>query len=232
MSPMRLVSGGCGSAWLWRALGVMALGVMAASAGGCAVVGVAAYKLMGPAVVPPRFTPALVPTVVLVEPTRESGGAMPEADELAVTIYSELQAMKVAPMIDPQRLNELRAANPVQFPRWSISEIGRKVGAQQVIYVELRVLTIEAPPGTEVVRLLFEARVKVVQPDTAMTLWPETEEGEPFEFKSPFTRMTAEMSAPLLRRQVLRQAGVEVARWFYPYKPETMGEEYKDMRLR
>jgi hypothetical protein len=68
--------------------------------------------------------------------------------------------------------------------------------------------------------------------ETAETLWPEGEEGEVFDYQSPYERITADTNEHTLKREVLRKAGTEIARWFYPYQAETMGEENRDLKLR
>jgi hypothetical protein len=114
----------------------------------------------------------------------------------------------------------------------SVSDIGRKVGAKQIIYVTLRQLVYEAPQGADQLRLKLNAVVRVVDVETARTLWPESGEGEDFEYQSPFERITAETNDTTLKRDVLRKAGTEIARWFFPYQAETMNEENRDFHLR
>ena len=57
-------------------------------------------------------------------------------------------------------------------------------------------------------------------------------ESEPFEHQTPHVRLDASTNRSELKRVLLRAGGVEIARWFYPWKPETMTEENRDVKLR
>jgi hypothetical protein len=213
--------------------------------GGCMVAGVLAYKVMGPPPIPPRFVPTREkPLLVMVENSHATHGSVPEADELTQVLRDELKDnlykdMKegkdqppIGHLVDPSSVHQLRAADPEAFKRMTVSEIGKNVGAAQIIYVTLNELAFDLPPGGEMLRLRITAAVRVVDTQTAQTVWPDSGPGEQFHYQSPYKRITAEDNEYTLRREVLRQAGTEIARWFFPYKPETMGEENQDMRLR
>jgi hypothetical protein len=205
----------------------------ALAGGGCAAPAVFAYKLFGPPPVPPRYTPPKTePMLVLVENPHSGAIAIPEADELSRVIYEELDAQKVAPQIDPSRLHELRDRDTAAFDKMSIAEIGRAVGARQVLYVHVDRLDVENAPGSDMVRTRIAASLKVVNATTAMTAWPDAGDTDLFEHQTPYRRIEAGTTPSQLKREILRESGVELARWFYPWKPETMSEENRDVKLR
>ena len=213
-------------------LSVAAL-VLVALAGGCAAPAAIAYKLFGPPPVPPRYTPPKTePMLVLVENPQSGAIAIPEADELSRVIYEELDAQKVAPQVDPAKLHELRDRDTAGFDKMSIAEIGRTVGARQVLYVHVDRLDVENAPGSDMVRTRIAASLKVVDATTAMTAWPNAGDTELFEHQTPYRRIEAGTTPSQLKREILRESGVELARWFYPWKPETMTDENRDVKLR
>ena len=209
------------------------LGALAILVGGCAAPSVLAYKLFGPPAIQPRYAPPKTePMLVLVENQHAGAIAIPEADELSRVIYQELEDQKVAPQIDPVKLHELRDRNPSSFPKMTIAEIGRTLGAKQVLYVHVDRLDLDNAPGSDMVKTKMAASIKVVNATTAMTAWPNSGDAELFEHQTPYRRIQAGTTPSQLKREILRESGVEIARWFYAWKPETMGEENRDVKLR
>jgi hypothetical protein len=224
---------------------VLAAGMLCLAPAGCRVAGALWYKAVGPEAFPPKFSPTKTqPLLIMVENAHATSGSVPEADELTQVMYDELKdnlykdlktEQKDKPinnLVDPEQVHLLRAAHPAAFQKMSISEIGRKVGAKQIIYVTLRQFVYEMPAGGDNLRLKMNAAVRVVDADTTQTIWPDGEEGEVFEYESPYSRITAETNEHTLKREVLRKAGTEIARWFYPYQADSMSEENRDFKLR
>jgi hypothetical protein len=187
---------------------------------------------MGPPPIPARYKVPQSPLLVLVENAHSGSIAMPETDALSQVIYEDLQEHKVAPLVDPNKVQELRDRNPAMFNKMSISEVGRQVGAQQVLYIQVNQLDIEAPPASDVVRLKIAVKVQMVETANARTTWPDSGDQEPFEMETPWQRIEPGTSRSSLNHQILRDSGQEIAQWFYDFKPETMKEENKGQKLR
>jgi hypothetical protein len=81
-------------------------------------------------------------------------------------------------------------------------------------------------------RVRVAMEVKVVDAGTQSVRWPVTGEAETFEYESPFTRLTPQRPQAAVRRGAVDHVATEVARWFYDWKPETMGEENREERIR
>jgi hypothetical protein len=209
------------------------LGVLVLGAAGCAVPGVFAYKVFGPPPVPARYTPPKTdPMLVLVENQHSGAVAIPEADELSRVIYQDLDEHKVAPQIDPSKLHDLRDRSPNLFAKMTIAEIGRTLGAKQVLYVHIDRLDLDNPAASDMVKTRMAATVKIVDTSTAMTAFPQSGETEPFVHETPHRRIESATNSSELKRLILREGGLEIARWFYPWKPETMRDENRDVQLR
>ena len=146
--------------------------------------------------------------------------AIPEAEGLARVISDDLAEHKVAPMIEPSRVNELRDGNPQAFAKMSIAQVGRALGAKQVLYVHVDQLDINSTDASQVVRLKIALKLKMVSVATATTVWPKSGDTEPYDLETPMQRVTPGTSQAGLNHQILRESGVEIARWFYAYQPD------------
>jgi hypothetical protein len=207
--------------------------VLLASMSGCGGIGAIVYKTAGPPPIPARYAPPKdQPLLVMVESSQPMSGSVPECDELAMVLHEELKAQQVAPMIGIDELHILRDSNPAAFRKMTIAQIGRQLGAKQIIYVTLKEITFESPPGSDVMRGKIEAKVKVINVDTADTVFPGDAETETYEHTSRYQAMRGGLTAAAIRRQIIQGSGIELSRWFYAYSPETMSEENADVRLR
>lgn len=87
----------------------------------------------------------------------------------------ELEA-EVVPLSDVFRM---RQANP-DFGQWSVQRIGRKLDADQVLYVRVERLSLRNQPGQPLLEPIAELRMKLIDPRAIATparLWPP--KGEP-----------------------------------------------------
>jgi hypothetical protein len=101
------------------AMGVWML--MAMSGLGCQVPSALWYKVAGPPPIPPKYIFPQKPLLLLVENSHSSSVAIPEADELSRVVYDDLVEHKVAPMIDPAKVQRLRDEDAPAFGKMSIS---------------------------------------------------------------------------------------------------------------
>ncbi|MDB5324128.1 MAG: hypothetical protein JWN40_5759 [Phycisphaerales bacterium] len=210
----------------------LALSSFIVAMSGCAAPSALLYKFAGPPAIPPKYVIPQRPLLLLVENAHSGAVALPEADELTRVIYDDLLEHKVAPLIDPSRVHDLRDAAPLAFGKMSIAQIGQRLGAAQVLYLHVDQLDIEVPQGSEMVRVKIAVKAKMIDVPTAQTVWPMSGDTEPYDFETRLQRTDASLTRSALNHQMLRGSGVEIARWFYAYQPETMREENQDLKLR
>jgi hypothetical protein len=217
-----------------RRLATFCLALLTATAAaGCALPSALLYKFAGPTPIPPKYVvPKEQPLLLLVENAHSGSVAIPEADELARVIYDDLQEHKVAPLVDFAKLHELRDRSPQAFGRMTIAQVGRTLGAKQVLYLHVDQINIEQPQGGDVVRLKIALQAKMVDVATATTVWPTGGDTEPYVHETRLQRIEPGTTRSGLNHQILHQSGQDIARWFYKYQPETMTEENADERLR
>jgi hypothetical protein len=192
---------------------------------GCAMAAVAAYKIAGPPDEPAKFVPAKVPTLVMVENYRHQSAVNAQAERLARQLADDLEAHKVAPLIPIDKLQELRDAKPKEFPTMTIAQIAHELGAEQVIYVELR--SADVTPMSGGVGFMGEATatVKLVDGIHGETIWP-SEQSEGYPVVAATKVGSTNYPTPADVRNVLyAQMTDQISKLFHKWKPEYEGSE-------
>ena len=186
---------------------------------GCNIGGALAYKAFGPAKVKADYAPPKQPLLVLVENYSHSADLQPSADQLGTLVIADLKAHKVGPLVDPNPLYTLRSEKPGEYEKMKIPDIGRFVGAKQVIYVDLQECQVKAVPGADVIKGKIAAKVRVVDVDTGQTKWPDTGVSHPVETGTDYVRK--ETDAPLaVRGQMIQELSMKIGRLFYGHQPD------------
>jgi hypothetical protein len=191
-----------------------------AGGSGCAVLGVATYKLAGPPANPAKYTPAKTPLLILVENYRHQTSVNAHADLLARQLFGAAAAHDIAPLVPLEELQALRDAKPLEYPTMPVNRIAQAVGASQVMYVQLQTSDVEPILGGEGYNGSATATVKMIDASTGETLWPtDMSEGYPV---SASTKMgTKSGSTPMAVRQKLYgQLTEQISHLFYKWSPE------------
>ena len=198
--------------WLFRTLLGLLIG---ASVGGCAVAGVIADKFAPPPTDPAAYKLAQQPTLVMVENFQNPDLVEVHAERLDRDISNELIEHKIAPVIKPQRLMELKASKGPAFGQMDIPAVAKSLGARQVVYVDLVKFSVGPPPGSDMVKGEAEALVKVVD-DGGRTLWPrESSLGRQVKCQTPYLRTDSGVDESAVREQMYQKLTDQVARLFY-----------------
>ena len=192
---------------------------------GCTALGVAAYKLHGPAKVPAMYVPQPKPMLVLVENYQHQSSVNAHADLLGRMLVKELEARRIAPLVSLDQLQALRDARPREFQTMSMASIGREVGAEQILYVQLHRSDVSAVAGGDALTGQTAASVKVVDVATGDTLWPGDAGGEAGYPVAAATQLGANNRAGGGNVQDVRQRmyfdlSHQIARLFYKWQPE------------
>jgi len=190
---------------------------------GCNIMGALAYKTMGPNKIPAEYTPLKEPTLVLAESYGQANDLQPYADQLGNLVAKELLAHKVAPLVDDSKLMTLRGEKANGYDKMKIPDVGRAVGAKQIIYIDLRQCAIESVQGSDMFQGAIEANVRVVDVATGQTRWPDVGDSHPFKSKTEFTRRDARDTPLAVRNIMLENLAEAIARLFYEVKPDFEG---------
>lgn len=187
---------------------------------GCNVLGWASSAVAGETKQPATFTPPKRPTVIIAENFSNSAQSSFDAEPIARFIADELKANNAVPVIEPDQLSALQAKNPARFHAMTIAEVGRAVGAEQILYVNIVDIDVTFADQSDLIRGSGEIRVRWVDAQTAETIWPrDAAEGFPVAVETNIVRR-AERNDVIVRSDVHRALAARAARLFYAMKAE------------
>lgn len=225
---------------LWVAL-VLALG----SLGGCNIIGFFA-NVAATEQVPARYTLPVRPTLVLVDDPTNALGDPGLSGLIASKVGQDLTARRlVSSVVDPRRTTELAAQMGPDWLRVPADQVGRQLGAAQVIHVHIVSASLAREPGVFVPSALVY--VKVIDTSTGKRLFPSADSTEWPEPSTPPELAVGARGYPLrvlmsyrvagerdpqavileLRRSLAERIGRDVARLFYqhPLPRTSLSEE-------
>lgn len=118
----------------------------------------------------------------------------------------------VIPLQDAQRLQ----SDP-KYPEMSVRQIGERLGAEQVLYIDVEKFTLQGEGGAPIFKGIFAARVKVLSTDRKadVRLWPEGESGRRVEVTTDPKPMDGDTSAADVATELGIKMGQEIAKFFY-----------------
>lgn len=191
--------------------------------------GALVYKVAGPPTVKPKYGVQPRQSVVMVENYRQPSAAADDADRMGQILTDEL---KVHPLVlppenwvEPTKVAALRSLRPGDFGRMTVADVGKAVGANQVLYVDLTTVDVGAAAGGNYYKGRAAAMVKWVDAVTGATLWPaDTADGYPVSFETRIRGAQDGRTPDMVRVEALRGLAGNVGRLFYPYKPDEIPE--------
>jgi len=201
-----------------RVLLVVALTGLAASAGGCAVFAWLAAQTAPPRKFPAKYKlPKGKKVLVFVDDYRWPVNYEPIKAELARRIAKELIEHKAVEEIIPyERLEDL-AYSTRQFRQMGIPAVAKKLGADLVVYVDIRRFTLKENPGSPLWQGWMEVDVKVVDPKEG-PIWPPKDrpDGYPIKYadREPSTNLSDTYDV-VLSKVVAALTARKVGRLFY-----------------
>lgn len=158
----------------------LALAVVAAMAAllhGCNIVGPAAYLIAGPGQISAQYKLEDVPTVVFLDDRRNIVNPTSLRRVIADRATQELMIhAKLTQMIRPADAMALAAQADRNDKLLALDEIGRRVGAQQLIYVEM--VGFRASPDGSTPRPYAGSRVRVIDVENQTRLFPPMDDSD------------------------------------------------------
>lgn len=221
------------SAWMrWVAV---AIGLVAAGgAGGCQIAGL--FGALSGDLVRAEYRLEDRPTLVMVEDPDDALGETALAGVVARSVENHLRARKVlrhSPLIDQRELHQVVLELGDDYAQAPIDRIGRLVGAEQVIHVNVHSVRLLREMGVR--EPVVEVEVKIIDAEHSRRLFPEAASfdatGEPRPGRRIVTQMDPSAARELdqgsqsqLMRQISERAGRDVARLFYNWYRNERGE--------
>ena len=185
---------------------------------GCSLGGALAHKVVGPPPVPARYAPPKEPTLVLVENYRNPSAAILDAQRLERRVGDELERHRVVPVVDPNRLETVRATPG--FSKMTIPAIGRASGAKQVVYVNVHSFNVDGTVAGEMLKGRAEMSVRIVDATTGESRWPPDAAGYPVAVETPWVRQGDDVDEAALREQMSQRAADIMVKLFRKHGAE------------
>lgn len=162
------------------------------------------------------------PLLILVDDDWDQLTWPPARDLLIDEIGKHLRQAKAVKRVFPsQKVNALRRVDP-KFNERSISELGKDLGAKQVLWLQVRefVATTNFDTVSEAARCTL--RVKVFDPHSKskaeMRLWPASREGWYVTAKKSARDLTEYERNEDIARILITEAAEDIAKLFYDHR--------------
>ncbi|MBC8106883.1 MAG: hypothetical protein H7Z14_09865 [Anaerolineae bacterium] len=189
-------------------------------ASGCNLLGYAASGIAGGEKSPAMFVPAKTPMVVIAEKFDNPADASLDAEPIARYTSEELSGHEVAPIVSSEKVASLQSANPARFRGMTIAAVGRAVGADQILYINIVSTSMEVADNSDMLRGRGEVRVRLVDANTGATIWPlDSADGYPINAETRMFRR-ADRNEASVRSDLHRMLAGRAARLFYVTKSE------------
>ncbi len=145
----------------------------------------------------------------------------PARRALAKTVNDMLAEKKVAADIVPyDELLDLAAADP-DFNKLDVASVGRKLGADLVIYIVLDPLRLKDTPTDSLWHGRFGGRARVVDVKKGR-IWPEEPEGRQVDVSDPAKENSSEAYGERLALNLSEDLGEKIGFLFTKHKEEIM----------
>ena len=211
-------------------LRALVCGALLASGAGCNVAGVIGYAAGGVMKVPPEYKLENRSTLVLVENYENADLYALPADRLERGVTDDLSEAKVAKLIAPDKVTDLKSTDPSDYHKMDIPALGRAVGARQVLYVNLVQYGVEAPSGGDRFVGKAEVHVKVVDSETGRTLWPpDSSAGRVIKYETKPTEEVDATKLALVEDQLCQTVTQKISRLFLETTQEEQDNEQAAM---
>ncbi len=204
-----------------------ALFLAAGTLAGCNIAGPALYLLHGPEKIPRVYQlDKDRPTVIFIDDRAMNIQRSPTRERIAAAAERALLDHGAVARIIDSRAAAAVVTNEPRGKLMAISEIGRKVGAEVVIYVTPDSFALSTDGQTFAPSARF--RVKILDAVTDKRVWPEEREGHVLTVSASTRQGTTPSDAAEVREAEDRFAdlvGLRLAQMFYAREADTVSDE-------
>jgi hypothetical protein len=206
-----------GEAMLKRIRAGVVAAVLGALVSGCGGLSAVAYKVVGDPKTPAEYKPAAdKATLVLVENFKNPDQYRVESTLLERDIAAKLRENKAAKVVPGEKLEDLRSADGAGYRKMKVNEVGKAVGAKQVIYVNLSKFSTESAIGSTEMAGKAEALVRVIDVESGRVLWPsDNSAGREVKYETKHEEAVDFSDHGAVQEQISQSLGERIARLFY-----------------
>ncbi len=199
---------------------VTALAAVAVGGAGCQVGWVLLERMFPKRRVPAEFKLPKKATVLVFPDDVENPLSYPPVKRILAQRVAQglLEKKLVAAVVPHDRLTALRAAEP-DFNRLAVATVGRKLGADVVVYLAVDAFSLKDNPVNTLWRGKFAVRVRVVDVQKGR-LWPDQTAGHRVAVSLPLAESTSETFGAELARMLAERLGEKVVGLFHEHYVE------------
>lgn len=154
-------------------------------------------------------------TVVIAENWNNPTGTALDAEQLERDVFETLRSHNLGTQVNPTEVIDLRSRRS-DYATMSIAQIGKLVGARQIIYVNITGLELVGATGSDAYTGKATVRVKVVDADSGTTRWPiDNADGFPIKVTTNLVTASDASDKTALREKLLQATADRIAQLFY-----------------
>jgi hypothetical protein len=188
---------------------------------GCAYARYGMMVVGGHPTEPARYVPEKKPLAVVVKELPDPMGARLEGDEIAGLVEQQFEAFEVAPIVPVSKIADLRSASPADFSTMTAAQIGKAVGAEQVLNIEIVESRFDSEATSDMLRGKIGALVRVINTADGKYLWPtDGSRGSTVIYETGLLRLNDRNSAQSIERDLHVNLAEKIGRLFRDYKPD------------
>lgn len=220
-----------------NSVSVALLSAAAVLLGGCVQTAILVEAIQGPKKIPPAYVLEDVPTAVLVDDPHhllDNPGLARQIGTTAVHYLTTHEALVESTFVEPRDVARLESEFGRDWPLTPIDEIGRRLGAEQVIYAKITRVQIQSIDSLYRPEAMIE--VKVLRSADGVRLWPSAQvlpdpanpsPGHTVVVNLPYKTRSGEggvVTPNDVGRQLADELGLNLARLFYEYAAAAPGD--------
>lgn len=170
-----------------------------------------------------EFTLTREPVLVLVDDHAERVTYIPSKTHLAESVADELLRNQAAKKVIPEEsLAHLRQSDP-EFVRRGCREIGERLGAEQVIWLEIQDYLVSEQIQDALTAAQCTVSVKVInvlekENRLRVRVYPTTPEGRLVSASMSGSELVPLKTRERISQELMKRLGVSIAKLFYEYR--------------
>jgi hypothetical protein len=205
-----------------RAVAAIALPALLAAAPGCTKMAITWWHLTGGDTIEARFKLTEGKLAVVLDDPQGMIVIPSTFRVFQQKLNEELVSHGVKSKLVPfEQWDRLRTSDPeYQSMKLSRREIGEKLGADQVLYLDVTDFRLKRDPSTPIFQGRFAVRVSVYSTERKrdVRLWPEQEGGESVVVETQPQPADQDVTATDVARELADKMAVAVSKLFYDHK--------------
>lgn len=175
--------------------------------------------MIGPPPVQAEFVPQRKPMVVLVIDPPDPTGAIGDAEPIATELERTIRDHNVAPIVESSRVSSLRSRSPVQYAMMTPAQIGRAVGAEQILRVAIMRSSLDSGASADMLKGQIAASVTLLDTGSGAVLFPtDGAAAATITYATPMLRIGDEVNAATVRQNMCTGLADRIAKLFYAHE--------------